>query len=59
MAVPEPTAPVTIRLPRSLLGRLRGLAATRGTSVSALVAEALSAHLGEQRARGRRGGQAR
>jgi predicted DNA-binding transcriptional regulator YafY len=59
VVVPEPTAPVTIRLPRSLLGRLRSLAAERGTSVGALVAEALSVHLGEQRARGRRGGQAR
>jgi predicted HicB family RNase H-like nuclease len=59
VAVPEPSAPLTIRLPRSLLERARSLAAERGTSVGTLIAEALSAHLGQQRARGRRGGQAR
>jgi hypothetical protein len=61
VAVPEPTVAVTMRLPRSLLGRLRGLAAARDTSVSALVAEALRAYseLGGGSRRERGGGQAR
>ena len=61
IAVPERTAPLTIRLPRSLHGRLRNVARARGVSVSALVAEALRAHTelrdGSRRERG--GGQAR
>lgn len=60
VAVPEPTVAVTMRLPRSLLGRLRGLAAASGTSVSAVVAEALRVHSelgGSRRERG--GGKAR
>jgi len=60
VAVPEPTAPVTIRLPRSLLAAARSSAVMRGTSLGALVAEALRGQ-GEQQSRGqdRRGGQAR
>ena len=60
VSVPEPTAPVTIRLPRSLLAASRSSAMARGTSLGAVVADALRSR-GEQESRveGRRGGQAR
>jgi hypothetical protein len=59
VAVPERTAAVTLRLPRSLLARARTVAAGDGTTVSALVADALRARVesGGSR-RGRGGGQA-
>jgi hypothetical protein len=42
------TQNVTLSLPRRLLGRVKRLAADRGTSVSALMAEALQRLLDEE-----------
>jgi predicted HicB family RNase H-like nuclease len=49
--VPERTAVFTVRLPPSLIGRIRAGARARGESLSATVAEALRAGL-EQRGDG-------
>jgi hypothetical protein len=52
VVVPERTVVFTVRLPGSLVARLRALTAVRGVSLSATVAEMLELSLGnEQRER--------
>jgi predicted DNA-binding transcriptional regulator YafY len=60
VTVPERTAVFTVKLPASLIARVRAAARASGSSVSATVAEALRLGLErvEQR-RGARGGKAR
>jgi transposase-like protein len=55
VAVPEPTVVFTVRLPASLVDRLRGHARDSGRTLSALVADAVSELLERLRA-GRAGG---
>jgi hypothetical protein len=60
VAVPERTAVFTVKLPATLIARLRAVARASGASLSATAAEAL--RLGLERAeqrRGARGGQTR
>lgn len=52
LPVPEPKVVFTVKLPASLVGRVRSMAASQGTTLSALVAEALERLL--QRLRGGR-----
>jgi len=63
VAVPERTAVFTVKLPASLIARLRALARASGGGVSATAAEALRVGLERLEAghgrRGARGGQAR
>jgi hypothetical protein len=63
VAVPERTAVFTVKLPASLIARLRALARASGGGVSATAAEALRVGLERLEARhgrrGTRGGQAR
>jgi hypothetical protein len=54
-AVPETSAVFTVKLPASLAARVRRSAARSGTTISALVAEALSEFLSRGRGRGSRG----
>lgn len=57
--VPERTEVFTVRLPPSLIARLRAAAAARGESLSATVARAAAAGLGSGRGgEGREGGAA-
>jgi predicted DNA-binding transcriptional regulator YafY len=63
VAVPERTVVFTVRLPASLIARVRAAARGSGHSVSATAAEALRVGLGrvepDRRRDGRAGGQAR
>jgi len=45
LPVPEPKVVFTVKLPESLAGRVRAVAAARGKTLSALVSEALEAWL--------------
>lgn len=56
VTVPERTAVFTVRLPGSLIARLRGLARSSGRSVSATAAEALTRGLGDAARESERGG---
>ena len=53
-AVPEATVVFTVKLPAPLLARVRERARATGTTISALVAQALSEFLAGQRKRPRR-----
>jgi predicted DNA-binding transcriptional regulator YafY len=53
--VPETSVVFTVKLPASLAARVRRTAARSGTTMSALVAEALSEFLSRRRGRGSRG----
>lgn len=55
VAVPEPTSVFTVRLPGSLVSRLRDYAHRSGRTLSSIVAQALEEFLGRTRA-GPRGG---
>ena len=44
--VPEPTMPITLKLPPSTVGRLRKYARSSGLSMGAIVTRALNAFLG-------------
>lgn len=57
VVVPERTGVFTVRLPLSLIARLRQCARSSGQTLSATVAEAVRAHL--DHAHERRGGKAR
>ncbi len=50
VAVPEPTVVFTVRLPASLVGRLRAHAGESGSTLSALVAQAVTELLERLRA---------
>src|SRR5215210_7050455 len=55
VAVPERTAVFTVKLPASLIARVRAVARASGRSVSAIVAEALRAGLERVESAQRRG----